>query len=97
MELLTVAIGLILLILAFKFVQHLFSQRFDKIIIFIFLVVAIFLLFSYAFKDAEVFEGNKIVQESSAVAGNVIGVFKEKVDTESLVNSTVKSNKLFKS
>ena len=97
MEFIHIILFLICGIVALEMVKHLFFKKTSKMIMIFFIVFISFLVFSYSFKNIEKFEDNKLIQTGAVISGEIVSVFKEKVDIKELVNSTVKSNKLFKS
>lgn len=97
MDIVHVIIGIIITIVVLEIIKHLFFKKTAKLVMFVFIILILFLLFSYTFKNLEVFEGNRFVQTGAVVAGKIVDILKDEVDTQSIVNSTVKSNKLFKS
>lgn len=97
MDVIKIIIFVIAIIFVLELVKHMFFKKTAKFVILIFMILIIFLAFSYTFKNAETFQGNRFVQTGAVVAGEIVDFFGKRVDTESLVNSTVKSNKLFKS
>lgn len=97
MELWYIIIGVILVIVVLEIVKHLFFRKSAKLVMILFIVLILFLAFSYAFKGVEKFQDNSFIQTGAVVSGEIVDFFKEKVDTKDIINSTVKSNKLFKS
>lgn len=83
-------------LISLKVIKGLFFKKTVKLFTMALLVIILFLLLSYAFKDISSFQDNKFVQTGAVVAEKIIGAFKENVDTEQILNSTLKSNKLFK-
>lgn len=96
MNLVHIIIGILILISCLEIIKYLFLKRTVKITFFILIIFILFLCFSYTFKEVENFKDNKFIQAWAVVAGELTDFFKEKVDPEYIVNSTVKSNKLFK-
>ena len=97
MEIVHIIIFIIATILVLEVVKHFFFKKTAKVIMFFFVILILFLAFSYTFKNVEKFQDNHFIQTGAVITGEVVDFLKEKVDTKSLVNSTVKSNKLFKS
>ena len=97
MKIIYIIFGLIIAIVLLEFVKHHFLKKTSKLIMFGFIILVIFLSFSYTFKDVDDFKDNSIIQTGAVITGGIITIFNENVDTEAIINSTVKSNKLFKS
>ncbi len=72
-------------------------RKTSKLLMTLLLVLIFFLLFSYAFKNKVSFQDNKVVQTGAVIAEEVVKIFQERIGSEQIINSTVKSNKLFKS
>lgn len=45
----------------------------------------------------ESFQDNKFVQTGAVIAEEIVKIFQERIGSEQIINSTLKSNKLFKS
>ena len=97
MGLIQIVIALIVVVIVMELVKHLFFKKSSKIFKVVIITLAVFLLFSYAFKDVDHVGENKIIQTGAAITEEISQTFEEKVDTEGIINSTVKTNKLFKS
>lgn len=97
MDIVQIAVGAIICIVLMELIKHFFFKKTAKLVIMLIIIFILFLVFSYAFKNVESFQDNKLVQTGAVVADKLFGVLKEKADTDSFVNSTLKSNKLFKS
>lgn len=96
MNFILLIIGLIGVIVALEMMKHLLFKKTSKMIIIFFIVLILFFAFSYTFRDVETFQDNKVIQTSAVVSEEIFGILKEKVDIGGVVNSTIKSNKLFK-
>lgn len=97
MSIIYILIGLVIAVFLLEFIKHHFLKKTSKMIIFGFIILFLFLAFSYAFQDVEDFKDSNVIQTGAAVADGFVKIFEENVDTDALINSTVKSNKLFKS
>jgi len=100
MEITQFVLGLIVAVVAFKVVKHLLFRKTYKVLMAAILLLIIFLYFCYILNDYSKFKDNKIIYTGSAVAEEVMNIFKEEtgvVQIDQLVNSTLKTNKLFKS
>ncbi len=97
MEIIHIILGIIVVIACIEIVKHLFFKKTSRLLMVSLFVLIFFLVFSYVFKDSESFQDNKFVQTGGVIAEEVVQIFKEKVGSEQFLNSTLKSNKLFKS
>jgi len=97
MEIIYIIAGLILSLIVLEFVKHMFFKKTAKFVVIIFVIFILFLSFSYILKDVESFKENNFIQTSAVISGEIFDIVKENVDKDALLNSTVKSNKLFKS
>lgn len=97
MEVVRIILGMIILIACFSIIKHLIFKRTSKLLMTLLLVLIFFLLFSYLFKNTGSFQDNKFVQIGAVIDEEIIQIFQERIGSEQIINSTVKSNKLFKS
>jgi len=97
MNIIHIIIGVVIVIVLIEVIKHLFFRKTAKLIMIIFVLLILFLVFSYSFKNMESFQDNKVIQTGAVITDKFFGLLKENIDTEAFVNSTVKSNKLFKS
>lgn len=96
MEIVPLLVGFIIAIVVLEVIKHLFLKKSAKIVLFLFVLLILFLGFSAAFKDVDPFKENSFIQTGAVVAVALKDAITDKVDTEEVLNSTVKSNKLFK-
>ncbi len=97
MEIIHLILGIIVAIACFSIIKHMLFRKTSKLLMTLLLVLIFFLLFSYAFKNTESFQDNKFVQTGAVIAEEVVKIFQERIGSEQIINSTVKSHKLFKS
>ncbi len=97
MEFIHIIILIIMAIFLLEILKHFLVKKTSKTIILIFIILVFFLLFSYNFKDVDFLKENQFIQTGAVIADKLVTTFNNNVDTEVLLNSTVKSNKLFKS
>jgi len=97
MDIILIIICLVGLLLVMEFFKHLLVKKSAKLITIFFIILIFFLLFSFAFKNSEVFEENKIIQTGATISDSINEIIKDKIDLNDFTNSTLKSNKLFKS
>ena len=97
MEVIYIIMGLIGIVIVLEVLKHMFFKKSAKTILIFFVILVLFLSFSYTFRNIETLEDNKIVQTGALITGEIVNLLKEKGDISSFINSTVKSNKLFKS
>lgn len=96
MEIIHVVVGILIFISCLEIIKYLFLKRTVKITFFLIIILILFLCLSYILRDVETFKDNNVIQTGAVVVGELTNFFKEKVDPECIINSTVKSNKLFK-
>lgn len=97
METIHIILGIIVVIACFSIIKHMLFRKTSKLLMILVLVLIFFLLFSYSFKNKVSFQDNKFVQTGAVIAEEVVKIFQERIGSERIINSTVKSNKLFKS
>jgi len=90
-------LGIIIIMVCLSIIKHIIFKQTSKLLMTLLLLLIFFLIFSYVFKNIESFENNKFVQTGATIDGEVIKLFQERIGSEQIINSTVKSNKLFKS
>ncbi|MDP2907570.1 MAG: hypothetical protein Q8O03_06520 [Nanoarchaeota archaeon] len=97
MEIIHLILGIIVAIACSLIIKHMIFKKTSKLLMTLLLMLILFLIFSYAFKNTGSFQDNKFVKTGAVIAEEVVKIFQERIDSEQIINSTVKSNKLFKS
>lgn len=96
MEIIHVIAGILILLSCIEIIKYLFLKRTVKLIMLVLIILILFLCLSYILRDVETFKDSNVIQTGAVIAGELTNFFKEKVGPDYIINSTVKSNKLFK-